>query len=330
VRTPLATTLLFFALVIAGGVALAVGGIALDPATLLAALAKPHEHTDAATIVWSLRLPRVVDAALVGAELAVAGSFMQALLRNPLVDPYLTGVSSGAGMTIALAIVLGVALPAIPGLGFVGGVSVAILVAVLARRGTQLDAQRLILAGVAISALMSALITMILTEHARESASQEILSWLAGSLAGRDWNQALATLPYAVVGAGLGIAEIPALNVLRLGEGRARTLGVNVVRVQWTLLAAASLLTAAAVTLAGLVGFVGLIVPHVARRLVGPDMRAEVPASAALGAILVVLADATSRSLLAPTEIPLGVLLALIGVPAFLILYLRGLSRAYS
>ena len=134
----------------------------------------------------------------------------------------------------------------------------------------------------------------------------------------------------AIAGAVLGIAAIPSLNVLRLGERRAATLGVDVVRLQWMLLAAAALLTAAAVALSGLVGFVGLIVPHLARRLVGPDLRAGVPAGAALGATLVIVADAASRSLFAPVEIPLGVLLAFIGVPAFLYLYLGGATRLYA
>jgi iron complex transport system permease protein len=311
-------------------VALAVGGVALSPHDLLAALLQPGAHGEAATIVWSLRLPRVAIAATVGAALALAGTLLQALLRNPLVDPYITGVSSGAGAAIAIAITLGVALPAVPALGFVAGLTTSIVVAVLARRGSGLDAERLILAGVSISALMSALIALALTRLEPGSASDAIIAWLAGSLAGRGWVDLAAALPYALTGAAIGIATIPALNVLRVGEQRARTLGVDIVRLQWALLAAGALLTAAAVALAGLVGFVGLIVPHLARRLVGADLRLGVPAGLALGASLVMLADAASRTLFAPLEIPLGVLLAFIGVPAFLYLYLRGADRAYA
>lgn len=329
-RPPAAAALLLALVPLAALAALAVGGVALAPRDLFGALTSPATHPDAAVILWSLRLPRVAIAAAVGAALALAGTFMQALLRNPLVDPHLTGVSSGAGAAIAVAVTLHAALPAIPAAGFVAGLGTALCVALLARRGSGLDAERLILAGVSISALMSAFIALALTRLARDGASDAIIAWLAGSVAGRGWLELAAAAPYAIAGTLLGVAGIPALNVLRLGERRAAALGVDVVRLQWMLLAAAALLTAAAVALAGLVGFVGLIVPHVARRAAGADLRASVPAGAALGAILVMLADAAARSLLAPAEIPLGVLLAFIGVPAFLYLYLRGAGRAYA
>lgn len=322
-------TLLVLLVPAAALLALGVGGVPLSLGELLAAL-HPGAHGQAATIVWALRLPRVACAATVGAALALAGTLLQALLRNPLVDPYITGVSSGAGAAIAVAFTLGVALPAIPAIGFVAGLATSVVVAVLARRGAGLDAERMILAGVSISALMSALIALALTRLEPGGASDAIIAWLAGSLAGRGWTELGAALPYAAAGAVIGIATIPALNVLRLGERRATTLGVDVVRLQWALLAAGALLTAAAVLLAGLVGFVGLIVPHLARRLVGADLRVGVPAAIALGAALVILADAASRALFAPLEIPLGVLLAFIGVPAFLYLYLRGAGRAYA
>jgi iron complex transport system permease protein len=310
--------------------ALAVGGTTLAPAELFGALAHPSRHDEATTIVWALRVPRIAIAATVGAALALAGTLMQALLRNPLVDPYVTGVSSGAGAAIAIGVTLGIAAPAIPALGFVAGLATAILVASLARRGSGLDPERLILAGVSISALMSAFIALALTRLAHGSSSDAIIAWLAGSLSGRGWPELASAAPYAIAGTAIGAACIPALNVLRVGERRAASLGVDVVRLQWALLAAASLLTAAAVALSGLVGFVGLIVPHLARRLVGADLRAGVPAGAALGATLVMVADAASRSLFAPAEIPLGVLLAFVGVPAFLYLYLRGANRAYA
>jgi iron complex transport system permease protein len=310
-------------------VGLAFGGTPLAPGAILAALAHPHAHTDATTIIWSLRLPRVAIAAIVGATLALAGTLMQALLRNPLVDPYLTGVSAGAGAAIAIGITLGIGIAAVPALGFVAGLATAIVVAVLARRGSGLDGERLILAGVSISALMSALIALALTRLAPGSASNAIIAWLAGSLAGRGWPDVLAALPYACAGAIGAVTMVPSLNVLRLGERRAAALGLDLARLQWIVLASAALLTAAAVALAGLVGFVGLIVPHLARRVGGADLRATMPVAVVLGAALVIVADALSRSLFAPLEIPLGVLLAFIGVPAFLFLYLRGTARAY-
>jgi iron complex transport system permease protein len=326
--TRLALLALLVPLAMLAGVAF--GGAAVEPGALLHALLHPNEGGDAATIVWQLRVPRVAIAATVGASLALAGALLQALLRNPIVDPYLTGVSSGAGASIAVAATIGLAPVLIPPLGFLSGLATAVLVAVLARRGPRLDAERLVLAGVSLSALLSAIVTLAIERLARGTASEAILAWLAGSLAGRGWPELAAAAPEAVLGTILGVATIPALNVLRLGEGRAAALGVDVTRLQWALLIASTLLTAAAVALAGLVGFVGLVVPHLARRVVGPDLRALVPASMLAGAALVVLADALARTLAAPAEIPLGVLLAFVGVPTFLVLYLRGAARAYA
>ena len=311
-------------------VAVSVGGAALAPGVLWDALLHPHAHGDAATIVWALRVPRVAIAATVGATLALAGTLLQALLRNPLVDPYLTGISSGAGASIAIAVTLGAAPALVTPLGFVSGLATAVLVALLARRGSGLDPERLVLAGVSLSALLSAVVTLALERIARGTASEAILAWLAGSLAGRGWSDLAAAAPEVILGGLIGAATIPALNVLRLGEGRAAALGVDVTRLQWLLLIAATLLTAAAVALAGLVGFVGLVVPHLARRVVGPDLRVLVPAGVLVGAALVVLADAFARTIAAPAEIPLGVLLAFVGVPTFLVLYLRGGARAYA
>jgi iron complex transport system permease protein len=311
-------------------IGVAIGGAALEPGDVVRALLHPAAGGDAGIIVWQLRVPRVAIAATVGAALALAGTLLQSLLRNPLVDPYLTGVASGAGASIAIAVTVGVAPVLVPPLGFCSGLATAVLVAVLARRGPRLDPERLVLAGVSLSALLSAFITLAIERVARGTASEAILAWLAGSLAGRGWSDLAAASPEAIAGALLGAATIPALNVLRLGEGRAASLGVDVVRLQWVLLIASTLLTAAAVALAGLLGFVGLVVPHLARRVVGADLRVLVPASVLVGASLVVLADALARTLAAPAEIPLGVLLAFVGVPTFLVLYLRGGARGYA
>ncbi len=315
---------------VAMAIGVAVGGAAIAPGALAHALLHPASGGDVATIVWQLRLPRVVNAAAVGAALALAGALLQALLRNPIVDPYLTGVASGAGASIAVAVTLGVTPLLVPPLGFTSGLATALLVVVLARRGPRLDAERLVLAGVSLSALLSSVIALAIERIGRGAAGETILSWLAGSLAGRGWSDLAAAAPELVIGTVLGAGAIPALNVMRLGEGRAAALGVDVVRVQWVLLIASTLLTAAAVALAGLVGFVGLVVPHLARRVVGADLRMLLPGAALCGASLVVLADALARTLAAPAEIPLGVLLAFVGVPTFLVLYLRGAARAYA
>lgn len=299
-----------------------VGGSAIAPASVFGALAHPHGTGDAATIVWSLRLPRVAIAACVGAALATAGLLLQSLLRNPLVDPFLTGVSAGSGAAIALAVAAGVAAPLVPGIGSVAGLATALLVAALARRGAGIDAERLILAGVSLSALFSSIVTLALLRLGRTDGDA-ILAWLAGSVASRGWSDLGSTAPELVAGCTLAALAAPSLNALRLGPSVARAVGVDIARTQWLVLGGSTLLAAAAVTLSGIVGFVGLIVPHVARRIVGSDVRAALVASALLGATLVPLADALARSLAPPIEIPLGVLLAFIGVPAFLYLYLR-------
>ena len=299
-----------------------VGSSALAPAEVVAALLHPHATSDAATIVWTLRVPRVLGAAFVGAALAMSGVLLQGLLRNPLVDPFLTGVSAGAGAAIAIAVAVGAAAPLIPGIGFAAGLATALFVAFLARRGGGLDAERLILAGVSLSALFGAIVTLVLVRLGR-GGGDAVLAWLAGSLANRGYAELFTTVPYAVVGIVFAALAVPSLNAMRLGATVARAVGVDVVRTQWLVLAAATLLAAAAVALAGIVGFVGLIVPHVARRLVGTDARASLCASALLGAALVPLADALARTVARPTEVPLGVVLAFVGVPTFLYLYTK-------
>ncbi len=308
---------------IACGVSLLAGGSAVAPNSILGALLHPHTHDDVTTIVWQLRMPRVVIAAVVGAALAIGGALLQGMLRNPLVDPYLTGVSAGAAAAIALAVLAGVSTPLLPGLGFVIGLLSAVLVAALARRGSGLDSNRLILAGISVSALFSAVITFAIVRSSSIDAAQSILAWLAGSIAGRGWHDLLFALPYLAVGLVLALLAVPALDAMRVGDVRARAVGVNVDRAQWTILASTSLLAAAGVALAGMVGFIGLIVPHVARRIVGSSARVLLPASALCGAALCALADAVARSVVAPSELPIGVLLAFIGVPAFLYLYLH-------
>jgi iron complex transport system permease protein len=299
------------------------GASPLPPQDVWWALVHPHAGGDAVTIVWQLRLPRIAIAVLAGAGLAISGALLQGMLRNPLVDPFLTGVSAGAAAGIVASIVAGVAAAWVPGVGFIAGIATAALVASLARRGSGIDATRLILAGVSLSSLFSAFIALVLVRAQSTDYSAQIVSWLAGSLAARGWSDLLFALPYALAGTVLAFAGIPALNALRLGDVRAAALGLNVDRAQWTVLAASSLLTASAVTLSGTIGFVGLIVPHVARRAVGSDARNVIPACILIGAAVMALADDVARTLFAPAELPIGVLLAFVGVPAFLYLYFR-------
>ena len=307
----------------AAAASLAVGATPLSLHDVASALAHPHASGVLHTIVWDLRLPRVCIAATVGASLALCGAMLQGMLRNPLVDPYLTGVSAAAAAAIAIAILAGAAAPATPAIGFVAGLAAALLVAALARRGTGIDANRLILAGVSLSTLFAAIVTLAIVRAQSSDYAGTIVAWLAGSMAGRGWHELALTAPYVAAGLLLALLAVAPLNALRVGELRARSVGVDVDRAQWLMLAASSLLAASSVVLAGLVGFVGLIVPHIARRIVGSDARALLPACAVIGAALCMLADAVCRRIVAPAELPIGVLLAFIGVPAFLYLYLR-------
>jgi iron complex transport system permease protein len=318
--------LLLFALC-AAAAGLLIGGTPVGGGEIVHALTHPNAPGITDRIVWDLRLPRICIAAVVGACLALCGAMLQGMLRNPLVDPYLTGVSAGSAAAIAIAILAGVPPAAFPAVGFAAGLGAAILVAALARRGSGIDSNRLILAGVSLSTLFAAIVTLAIVRAQSSDFAGAVVAWLAGSIAGRDWHDLWTVAPYAGAGVILTAWSVPALNALRVGDARARSAGVDIDRAQWVILAASSLLAASSVVLAGMVGFVGLIVPHIARRLVGSDARVMLPACALLGAALCIGADAICRWVVAPAELPIGVLLAFIGVPAFLYLYLRGAAR---
>jgi iron complex transport system permease protein len=310
--------------VAAAGASLLIGGTSLSLHDVTDALAHPKSGGAVNAIVWQLRLPRICIAATVGASLALCGALLQGMLRNPLVDPYLTGVSAGSAAAIAIAVLAGVAAPFTPGIGFLAGLGAALLVAALARRGSGIDANRLILAGVSLSTLFAAIVTLAIVRAQSNDYASAIVAWLAGSMAGRGWHDLATAAPYVAAGAVLSVWAVSPLNALRVGDVRARTVGVDVDRAQWVILGSSSLLAASSVVLAGMVGFIGLIVPHIARRLVGSDARVLLPACACVGATLCMLADAVCRWIVAPAELPIGVLLAFIGVPAFLYLYLHG------
>ncbi|HVA38631.1 MAG TPA: iron ABC transporter permease [Candidatus Dormibacteraeota bacterium] len=297
-----------------------VGAVGYSAGAVARAVLHPFGSSTAEQVLWLLRFPRVLIAALVGASLALAGALLQGMLRNPLVDPYLTGASAGAACAVAIALVLGFALPALPLVAFAAALVTAAFVAALARTGSGISAERLILAGISLSALFAGVVTLVLVMAPPSSTSVGILAWLGGSVAGRGWHELAWAALYAAVGAAVAFGLAPSLNALRLGDERARALGIDVDRAHWGILGSAALLTAAAVSVSGMVGFVGLIVPHVARRMVGSDARWMLPACALTGAILVVAADALARGLVPPLELPLGVLLSLLGVPAFLYL----------
>jgi len=301
--------------------ALCIGSVPVPVGEVWQALLHPN-LAPAHVIVIDLRLPRVLIAAGVGAGLGVAGALLQALFRNPLVDPFVTGVSAGAALAAAVGMTLGLSFGVIPALAFVGGLACAGIVTAIGAGDSPSGNLRLVLAGVAVSALASSIVTLVLLQHAGGS-NLSILAWLAGGLNGRGWSDLGPMAAYLGVGGVLALAQVHAVNVLRLGASAARGLGLALDATRWQLLAIASLITAACVAVSGVVGFVGLMVPHGVRRLISGDARWLLPGSAIAGAVVVVVADLLARTVLAPAEVPLGVLLAFVGVPFFLLLARR-------
>ncbi|WP_455353506.1 FecCD family ABC transporter permease [Streptomyces sp. SYSU K217416] len=275
------------------------------------------------TIVLDVRLPRVLLGAVVGAGLAVIGTVLQALVRNPLADPFLLGVSSGASAGAVAVIVLGAGAGiattvAIPAAAFAGALASLVLVYTLARGGGTLTTGRLVLAGVAVSYILSALTSLLLVTSARADRLQEVLYWTLGGLGSARWDS--LALPAAVLTAGtvLLLALARPLDLLLLGEEGATVLGLDTARFRAAVFVLATLLTGVLVAFSGAIGFVGLMVPHAARMAVGAGHRALLPVVALAGAAFLVLADLAARTVAAPQDIPVGVLTALTGGPFFL------------
>ncbi len=309
--------------VVAGG--LLVGSVPLAPERV-AAVARGGGDPVARTIVFELRLPRVVLALLVGGGLALSGAVFQALLRNPLAEPYILGISGGAGAGAVLAIATGVAAAGawtLPLAAFTGAlVAIVLVFRVAASASGRIDVRVLLLAGVVVGAFFTAVLALVLSLSEAEQVRSAIL-WMMGSLWGADWHDVLLAGAYTVPAATLLIAVARPLNLLAVGEETAQYLGTDVEKVKRLSYGVASLLAAAGVAVAGIIGFVGLIVPHAVRLLAGSDHRALLPLSFLAGAFFLALADLAARTLLAPTEIPIGVVTALVGVPLFLVLLRR-------
>lgn len=280
-------------------------------------------------ILLEIRVPRAVTASLTGAALAVSGVVFQALLRNPLAEPYLLGVSSGAALGAVLALALGGAWfgPATLPVAALGGALLAIgVVFRVARVAKRLDTRVLVLAGVVVAAFFSACVMLVLTFASAETTRSALL-WTMGSLDGASWRAVAVLAAYTVPATGAVWAMGRHLNALALGEETAAILGTEVERVKRGAYFVASLLAAAAVSVAGVIGFVGLVVPHAVRIAWGTDHRGLVPLSFLVGGALLVIADAAARTVAAPVEIPVGVVTAILGVPFFLLLLRRSLVR---
>jgi iron complex transport system permease protein len=299
------------------------------PRVLSAILTGRHEADVAREqlVLIDIRLPRMLLGMFVGASLAVAGAMMQGMFRNPLADPGLVGVSSGAALAAVATIALGNSLAApwiktfgayaLPLAAFAGGVATTmILVAIVSRQG-QMAVSTLLLAGVALAALNGALMGLI-AYSSDDRELRDLTLWMLGSLSGASWPKVFAVIPFALLVALVLPRLIRGLNGLLLGEAEAFHLGIDVERTKRVIVLVTSAAVGAAVAVSGILGFVGIVVPHLVRLLAGPDHRVVLPASALMGATLVLAADILARMLLRPAELPLGVVMAILGAPVFL------------
>lgn len=324
-------------------VATAVGTASVDPLDVAGIVVNqlPLIHVNESwrttdqTIILQIRLPRVMAAAVVGASLALSGTLLQGVFRNPMAEPYLVGASSGA----AFAAVLGFFLfpqagffvfgfSWIPLLGFVGALTAVAIVYFAAYSDGRVSVTTLLLAGVAVGAFLTALQSFIMFTRADDGLQMaSVLSWLFGSVSTVGWDQFKILVPFVVIGGVLARMFAYPLNAMALGEERAGALGMPVEVIKLALIATSALLTAAAVAVAGLVGFVGLVVPHMVRLVSGPDHRNLVWLTPLYGASFVILADLAARTLISPQEIPIGVITGVIGGPFFLVLLRRSKGR---
>lgn len=327
------TVLLIFSITIS----IAMGSTSIEPGVVVRVLLShllPSGWVDVSgigepqqAVVWLLRTPRVLVAALVGAALAVAGAQMQGLFKNPLASPDIVGTSAGGAFGAVLAIATGLATHSLfylPAFSFVGALLALFAVYVISTRHGRTPIATLLLAGVALSALIGAATSFVITmTWVRYEVAQEIIFWLLGGLDNRTWSHFLLAVPCVVVGTAVSLAYTRDLDLLLTGDETANSLGVEVEHVKRVLLTSAALLTGTAVAVSGVVGFVGLIVPHMVRLLIGPAHRRLIPASALTGATFLVLADLLARTLLRPEEIRLGIVTAAFGAPFFLYLLLK-------
>jgi len=284
-------------------------------------------------IMVQIRFPRVMMSFLVGGSLAAVGVTLQALLRNPLADPYVLGVSSGSALGVSLAILFGIGstfilLPVLPLFGFVGGLLALLLMYQLAKSKGRLPIHSLLLAGVILNAILTSVI-MFITSVMDPNRSAGLIAWLMGSLSSQGYSALGGFLVYVVLALAVLMHKAQLLNVLTLGEETARSLGVETERVKKQLFVLTALLTGAIVSVSGMIGFVGMVVPHAVRLLIGSDHRLLLPASALVGGMFLALADTVARTLLAPAEIPVGIVTALAGGPFFLYLLLWRKDRMW-
>jgi iron complex transport system permease protein len=304
---------------------LSVGAAGLDVGSVLRALADriPGVHLESGltavenSILFEIRAPRVVLGGMVGAVLAVAGSSYQGVFRNALADPYLLGVAAGAGLGATAAVSIGGETALLAPFAFLGGLGAVALTYALGRTVGGRSATSLILAGVAVAAFATAIQTYVLQRNVE--TLREVYSWILGRLVTVGWGEVWGLAPYAIVATVILLGSRRLLDILSIGDDEAGALGVHVGRVRGVVVVAATLATAAAVSVSGLIGFVGIIVPHTIRLVFGWSYRVIVPLSVLFGAAFLMLADIAARTLLAPAELPIGVVTAFLGAPFFLL-----------
>lgn len=330
-------TLALSGLVLAAAlVSLTSGAAGLGAGDLLAALAGEGLSPRDQVVLYDIRLPRLALGLAVGAALAVSGVLLQGLFRNPLADPGIVGVSAGAGLGAVLAIVLGGLLPSaliatvgpalVPLAAGLSGWLTTLLLYRVATTGQRTDVALMLLAGIALSALAGAL-TGLLTFVADDRQLRDLTFWSMGSLAGATWSKLAAALPLMALALLVAPRLARGLNALALGEAQASHMGTDVQLLKRLTILSAAAATGSAVALSGGIGFIGIVVPHLLRQAQGPDHRQLIPNAALLGAALLVLADVVSRSVVAPAELPIGILTALLGTPVFLWMLLHGSVR---
>ena len=328
-------TFVFALLLILAVISLVSGAVSISSVGVLqwlVGLETPLLSETERTILLQLRLPRVLTACLVGGSLGIAGVGFQGLFRNPLADPYVIGASSGAGLGVTLAVVLGfqasmMGLSGIAVAAVAGSLLAVACVFAIGSIGRGSSVLTLLLAGVAVSSMINAIASLLM--YMNDDSVVVILAWLMGSLAGNDWNVVRATAVASFVGFGILWSMSRPMDVFLLGDVTSQSLGLNLFQFRILLVVGSSIATAAAVASAGVIGFVGLIAPHIARRLVGPRHLWLLPMSACVGASIMMVADVVARTLVAPAELPVGILTALLGCPFFLfLLKSRGDSQA--
>lgn len=330
-----------FAVVGAVVLGLAIGAVNIAPGGVVRELlshvpllhVRSNLSTQQAAIITDLRLPRVVLALLVGAMLSMAGASYQGVFRNPLADPYLLGAAAGAGLTVTLVIVTTSASPgggdqAIPIAAFVGALGAVTLAYLIGRTAGRSSVVTLVLAGVAVTSFLTAVQAYLLQQNSSGETLREVYTWILGRLTAAGWDEVTLVLPYFVVSAAILLAHRRVLDVFAVGEEEASTLGIPVARTRLLIVAAASLATAAAVAVSGLIGFVGIIVPHAVRLVVGGSNRVVLPLSIMFGGAFLVLADLAGRTLISPAELPIGVVTAFLGAPFFVVVLRTSLRGA--